>query len=134
MKTYASEIDIWLVCVFAGTLILPLALGVIFGGFLWPALAICGVISAFIIWLYLATKYKVTQDDITVHAGLYKVTIPLSSIVSVTATRDIASSPAFSLNRLEIVYDQNSRILISPKNRDSFLSDIGWAEKLSVSV
>ncbi len=133
MNTYKSKVDSWVIGLFGITLICPIVLGWIVGGSLWPALIICGIITAFIMWLYAATKYKVTPDEIIVHAGLYKVTIARKSIVSVTAMRDLAASPAFSLNRLEILYNQNSRILISPQNRDRFLSDIGWAGKLIVA-
>lgn len=133
MKIYLSKIDLWLIWLFVATLMLPLVMAAMFGGPLWPSLVIVGVIAAFSIWLYLATKYKVTEDEIIVHAGLYKVTIVRKSIVSVTAMRDVAASPAFSLDRLEIVYNHNQRILISPKNRDNFLSDIGWTEHLGTS-
>jgi len=133
MKIYKSEIDMWLIGVFIGTLLLPFILAAAFGGPFWPALIICGAVAMFIIWLYQATKYIVTPDEITVHAGLYKVNIPLTSIVSVTPSRDPLSSPAFSLNRLEIRYNKDKRILISPKDRERFLSDIGWDKPLEAS-
>lgn len=129
MKIYKSKVDWWLICLIGGTLILPLIIALVVGAPLWPALIICGFVAAFIIWLYLATKYEVTKDEITIYAGLYKVNIPINSIISVTNTHNPLSSPAFSLDRIEIKYGKNKMILISPKDKNGFLADIGWLEK-----
>lgn len=126
MNVYKSKIDFWLLSLIGGLLILPLAPALFFGGAAWLALGICGGTALFMAWLYLATQYKVTADDLTIHGGLYKVKIPKKSILSVLPSRNVLASPAFSLDRLEITYDKNSKILISPKDKSGFLADIGW--------
>ena len=128
MNIYKSKVDLWLFCLLSGSSVLPIFLVVFIGGPLWPALIICGATALFIVWLYCATKYEVTKDEIRVHAGLYKVKIPIKSIKSVAASRNPIASPAFSLDRLEIRYDQNSMILISPKDKNRFMADIGWLQ------
>lgn len=97
---------------------------------IWPDLILSGgffaIYAGFIIWLFLATKYQLSESEMIVHAGLYKVTIPFQSIQSVVKSNNPLAGPAFSLDRLEITYENTKTILISPKNQDQFLADIGW--------
>lgn len=92
----------------------------------WLTVVICGVVLAFIFWLYLATKYIVTDDKLVVNGGLFKVDIPKSSITSIADSRNPLSSPAFSLDRLAIKYGDRKMILISPKDKSAFLADLNW--------
>lgn len=124
MKIHRSKIDNWFYAVVIGIGVLPFIMAVIFGGFAVIGLAICGAVVAFIIWLYLATKYVITDERLTVHGGLFRVSIPKASITSVTDTRNPLSSPAFSLDRLEIKYGEGKMILISPKDKTAFRSDL----------
>jgi len=68
----------------------------------------------------------VTEDALIIHGGLFKKTILLSSILSVTETRNPLSSPAFSLDRLAIKFGEGKTILISPKDKAGFLRDLNW--------
>lgn len=124
MKTHKSKIDNWFYAVVIGIAVLPFLLGAIDGILIWPAVAICGASVAFILWLYLATKYVITDETLTIHGGLFKVTVPVSSITSVTDTRNPMSSAAFSLDRLDIQYGKGEMILISPKDKAAFLADL----------
>jgi len=125
MRIHRSKIDFWLALLIGGCMILPIVLAWVLGGPILLAAAICGATTLFMVWLYLATRYVVTNDKITIHAGLYKVIIPINSITSVTPSYNPLASPAFSLDRLEISYRENSKILISPKDKQAFLSDLG---------
>ena len=57
-------------------------------------------------------------------------TIPINAIKSIVKSRNIISSPAWSLDRLEIKYGDNKTVLVSPKNKAAFLSHIGWDDKV----
>jgi len=50
--------------------------------------------------------------------------IDISSIRKIEATNNIISSPAASFDRLEIFYKTYESIIVSPKNKDEFLSDL----------
>ena len=137
MRVYRSRVDTWLAVVLAGSFLLMLSifiLPLINGAPIWPDLTITGglfaVYSAFIGWLYLATKYKVSDTKVIIDGGLFKVTIPFSSIESIIKTKSVVASPAFSLDRLEITYEKTKTILISPKRQDEFLADIGWTRPI----
>lgn len=127
MKVYKSKVDLWLAGLIIGSLMLPLFIGLVVGEMVWPAIVVCGFSMVLVVWLFLATRYEITGTDLKVHAGLYKINIPINSITSVEPSRDPLSSPAFSLDRLKISYGKNKTVLISPKDKGSFLNDIGWA-------
>ncbi|MDB2438176.1 PH domain-containing protein [Hellea sp.] len=131
MKVYKSKIDLWLMGLLVGSLTLPIILSLIFSEAFWFTFVICGSMLALTAWLYWATQYKVSATNISVHGGLFKINIPLDTIKSVKKTRNPMASPAFSLDRLEIAYGRNQKVLISPKDKTGFLSDIGWLEKIS---
>jgi uncharacterized membrane protein YdbT with pleckstrin-like domain len=126
MKIHTSKIDKWFYAVVVGTALLPFPLGLVDPLAFWLTLAICGGVVAFILWLYRATKYVITDDKLMVHGGLFKVDIPKSSITSVTDSRNPLSSPAFSLDRLRINHGDGKTILISPKDKSAFLGDLNW--------
>lgn len=130
MNIYRSKLDVWLALFMASGLLLPVIVALVIGEGLLIMLIICGAAALFSIWLYFATQYRVTAAQVTVHAGLFKVQIPVDSIRAVKKTRNPLSSPAFSLDRLEITYGQNKTIMISPKDKNRFLEDIGWPHNL----
>lgn len=129
MNIYRSRIDLWLITVFGGSTLLPVILMILWDGPMALTFAITIPMLGFIVWLYFATKYEVLEEEIIIHAGLYKVVVPRQSIPSVTPSNNVLASPAFSLDRLEIAYGESDKILISPKNQTQFLENIGWPGK-----
>jgi len=124
MKTHTSKVDSWFYLVVIGVAVLPVLMGVMIGAWALFGFLICGLVVAFMLWLVRATKYVVTEDALIIHGGLFKKTIPLSTILSVTETRNPLSSPAFSLDRLEIEFGEGKIILISPKDKPAFMADL----------
>ncbi|MCU7856703.1 MAG: PH domain-containing protein [Candidatus Thiodiazotropha sp. (ex Lucinoma borealis)] len=80
------------------------------------------------IWLFVSTKYIVTEELLRIKSGPFSWSIPLSSISSVSETRNPLSSPALSLDRLELKYRDGKTILISPANKAKFRAAIGHPE------
>jgi len=124
MQVHRSKIDKWVYAVVALILLLPFVMGVVAGPLLWPGVLICGLVAALFVWLFLATKYVITDDTLIIHGGLVKVNIPIAEITSVSDSRSVVSSPAFSLDRLEIQYGAGKMILVSPKDKLAFLADL----------
>lgn len=56
--------------------------------------------------------------------GPFRWKIDIMTIISIRKTRNPLSSPALSLNRLEIRYGKWNTILISPKNVDQFCENL----------
>ena len=126
---FASKIDLWLwlttaltlaVCVFA----------VITVGVRGPALAVvamlvvCALTLGLLLWVVLGTGYGFTERDLLVHSGPFRWRVPFKEVRAVADSRSWLSSPALSLDRLCITYGRGSSILISPRDKLSFLSEL----------
>jgi Bacterial PH domain len=78
-----------------------------------------------IVHLFMTTNYTVEGDSLTIQCGVfYNKTIAIKEIRKITETNDPISSPATSLDRLEIVYGKSDRVLISPQLKKEFIDTI----------
>jgi hypothetical protein len=55
---------------------------------------------------------------------IWKTKIDIKSIRKIYRTRNIISSPALSLDRIAIVYNQYDEVLISPINKEDFIEEL----------
>jgi hypothetical protein len=80
----------------------------------------------------MTTNYTIENGKLTIKCGFfYNKTIDINTIKKIAETNNPLSSPGTSLDRLEIVYGKFDSIIISPKKKKEFISDI---EKLNPSV
>lgn len=87
----------------------------------WIALA-CGLLSPLTLWILFDTGYRLDDEHLHVRSGPLRFRVRLDEIESVKPTRNPLSSPALSLDRLEI--RRRGRwgpVLISPQRRREFL-------------
>lgn len=85
------------------------------------ALFLSVFLPLFILWMWLTTYYVINENHLVIRFDPFKKMVPLESIKSVKKTMNPISSPALSLKRIEIVYDQYNTVLISPIDRDEFI-------------
>ena len=123
--TFKSKLDGWVAAsLLAASLVqvvVLVALAAKAPAALLVALPLVLVISAFVAWLYVATRYEVTDDHLLIRAGIVSVDVPLAQITRVEETRNPISAPAWSLDRLLISYGHDRSCIISPKNKERFL-------------
>jgi Na+/proline symporter len=131
MKIYKSKKDTWLmlitylsslVCLFASAFVFSdeisiqniiIATLIFFVGCLFP------------LWLVTSLVYKINETMLIIICGPFRWRIEISSIKSITPSTDFLSSPALSLDRLLIVYDDGKSVLVSPQNKEGFIADLG---------
>lgn len=130
MEEFSSKIDTWLLIVLVVTIVVSVGaafLSLSKGG-------VTGYLSAFVVaslgavlpaWLLLSTKYTIVDEELFVRSGPLSWSIPMASISSVQDTRNSRSSPALSLDRLRINYDNGKSIMVSPKDKKKFRAAIG---------
>ncbi len=88
----------------------------------WPAVLIMGVLILVLIHTYFNTYYTIAGNELKVRYGfIINKTIDISSIKKVVSTRDMRSAPALSTDRVEIFYNQNDSVLISPEDQAEFI-------------
>jgi hypothetical protein len=85
-------------------------------------LVVVAILTAgLLLWPLLATTYSVDEDASKVNCGPSRWHIARADVVRVSPSRSVLSSPALSLDRLEIVYGNGRSLLISPKDKPAFL-------------
>lgn len=129
---YRSKIDWWVGAALLIAPIFPVVLALSRHSW-WPIL-----ISIFLLVVYAVVLvpvfYETSHCELVIRAGMLRTKIHYSDIRSLRATRDPLSSPALSLDRIEICYGHGSRVLISPKDKTAFLDDLRARMPLGASV
>ena len=131
---YRSKKDTWLVALLCGIPLMLFVSGILY--LLLPGIPRgAGVLVLFIgialgalfLALMTTTYYEITPAALVVHSvGLHRE-IPLGAIQQVFPTRNSLSSPALSLDRLQVDYSRDGQArftLISPEDKPSFMQDL----------
>lgn len=131
MQVFSSKVDTWLFVIIVAVAVLSvisaIALLTIERNYL-IALITLALGAGLPIWILVSTKYVIAGDKLRVRSGPFRWTVSISSISSVQPSHNPLSSPALSLDRLEIRYGSNRSILVSPKHRSRFIQAIGQPE------
>jgi hypothetical protein len=91
----------------------------------WIGIAILLPVIFFVVHMFLTTNYTIESDELIIKCGfLFNKTIDIKTIKKITETNNPLSSPATSLDRLEINYGKFDTIIISPKHKTEFINDI----------
>lgn len=78
-----------------------------------------------VIYVFKNTYYVIEGECLLIKSGLfYNQKINILGIKTIKKTRNPISSPALTINRLEITYGKYNSVLIAPKERDLFLAEI----------
>ena len=92
---------------------------------LWEAAILLVLTSIICLPTLLNTHYTIEENVLKIRSGLlYKKNIPIDSVRKIVETNNMVSSPAASLDRLEIFYNSFDSVLISPKDKAGFISTI----------
>ncbi|WP_051216149.1 PH domain-containing protein [Ferrimonas futtsuensis] len=125
--TFRSKIDTWLLVVLllaiAGSLYGAVEAVRIDAG--WVIACVLIITAGLLVWLLVSTKYVVNDKILRIKAGPFLWLVDIESIRSVRETRNPLSSPALSLDRLEISYGVGQTIMVSPKEKVRFLKALG---------
>ena len=109
---------------------LALPIGIIWGGVtvlliyqeIWWIAAFMLLLLSWITHLFLTTKYILEGDTLHIQSGfLYKKKINISEVQTIIESNNPLSSPAASLDRLEIRKTPWDYVLISPKQKEDFI-------------
>ena len=125
---FRSRIDLWLIAFIVAIPVLVLEFllegsGVDDSVADRMAIGACAVVLLFVAWLYFSTSYTITREALLVKSGPFSWIVPLAEISSIEPTRNPASSPALSLDRLRIRY-AGKEIMVSPADKAGFMTAI----------
>lgn len=141
-KLHHSKVDNWLLM-----LVVSMAIFVLLAATLLSlvGLAMVGLILFVVgavmpMWIVMATRYHIIDNELRVRAGPLRWRIPLQQIDAVTPCHNAALAPAMSKERLALRYRNGNRskdggnhggvytLLVSPEDRYQFIFDLGVAE------
>lgn len=117
---FPSKKDWWLGIIVWGGALTPLAIYFFSTPKNSLPLFIGLILIIFIGWLWFKTGYTINDKELIAQSGPFRSKIPLKNIRKISHTRNPLSSPALSLDRLDIEYFDGF-ILISPSDKDAFL-------------
>ena len=83
------------------------------------------LVFAFVLHLFLKTEYTIDKNKLKIKCGFFTYKpIEIKDIKEVSKTSNIISSPAPSFDRIEIKYGKFDTLIISPKDKSSFVKDL----------
>ncbi|RSK26215.1 hypothetical protein EJF36_04720 [Bacillus sp. HMF5848] len=85
------------------------------------------VLNGVLSWTIFTTSYIIHDKTLTVKAGPLRWNININDIQTIKETNNPMASPALSLERLAVTYKKGiytKSIVISPKNPDTFISEL----------
>ncbi|TKB50674.1 hypothetical protein FCL40_05880 [Ferrimonas sediminicola] len=128
-RVFRSKVDSWLLLVLLAAMAACLyaAYESARAGGSWPVVLTLLAGVGLPAWLLASTRYLVSGNALKVTSGPFSWHIDIDSITSVRETHNPLSSPALSLDRLEIHYGRGQSLMISPKEKRQFLVAIGHA-------
>lgn len=91
----------------------------------WIGIAILLPIILFVVHMLLTTYYTINENSLTIKCGfLYNIAIDINTIKKISETNNLISSPAASIDRIEIIYGNHQSVIISPKQKKEFIDCI----------
>lgn len=88
---------------------------------------ICLVIMLAVFFpIFFNTYYTITDEGVLrVKCGLlFNLKVPVLAIRKLENTRTVLSSPALSLDRIEIFYNKFDSVIVSPENKTDFVAQL----------
>jgi len=88
----------------------------------WIAILIVAPVFLLILYPFFNTWYEIEGTFLKIRSGFFKYpSVDITTIEKISYTSNPLASPAASFKRLEIKYGNRQYVIISPKNRDSFV-------------
>ncbi|MFI1743725.1 PH domain-containing protein [Thalassobellus sediminis] len=128
MKVYKSKISYRLLLFIFLILVLSFGFGIFKAESIQSIIIPIGVfilIFGFVLHLFLNTKYAIINSVLKIKSGfLYYKELDIHSIKSISNSNSLMSSPAASLDRIELSYGKYTSVIISPKDKSNFIKDL----------
>jgi hypothetical protein len=122
---FRSKVDWWLQLVLLAGAVVALACGALAlrsnAGWMLAALTVLAG-AALPLWILVSTKYTVSPGSVLMQSGPFRWRIPANGITGIAPTRSVLSSPALSLDRLRIDYEDGRKsLMVSPLEKEEFM-------------
>jgi len=91
----------------------------------WATIIIMGMLAGIMVYCYVSTTYTVEGNVLLIKSTFfYKKRVDIAGIRKITATSNLMSAPAPSIDRIEIWFKGYDSIMISPKDKAAFVKHL----------
>jgi hypothetical protein len=91
----------------------------------WPAVAVTGVVTLVMVHMCFNTYYTISGNWLLVkNSFVINKKIDIGSIKKIVPIKNMLSAPALSMDRLEIFYNQDNSVLVSPEDKAGFIEHL----------
>ena len=88
----------------------------------WPAVAVTGVLTLVMVHMCFNTYYTISGNFLLIkNSFVINKKIDINTIKKIVPIKDMRSAPALSMDRLEIFYNENESVMISPEDKEEFV-------------
>lgn len=124
-RTFKSKIGIGL-SIFIAAILIGTTTPMLFAEkIVWLGIGMNVLVGVFIVYTFTNTVYSISGRILHIKCGfLYNKKIDISTIKRIEESGSPLSSPAASMDRLEIIYNKFDSILISPKEKKEFIEEM----------
>jgi hypothetical protein len=129
-----SKKDAWLVGFVWGAVMAPLAAGLFLmfthgggDGLGWTLVRVGVVAAGAVVLTTYPLNYEITSDELIARCGVMRWRVPLYGIQEVSRSRNPASAPTWSLDRLRVEYlkgGESRDLYVSPVDKAAFMRDL----------
>lgn len=122
MKTHQSKIDkiYWVILLF---FVVMAVYGIIIQE--WLMAIISTISSAYFCLIFFTMRYVIDDEYLLIQTKFFpSQKVALQNIRKIEESNSILAAPAFSFDRLEIIYNKYDSILVSPENKEQFIADL----------
>lgn len=127
-KTYSSNVSFGLLIFIFLTCYVPFVPQLILEELDGRVLVTIGCISlvfSFILHLFFKTQYTIDHGELKIRCGFFSYQpIDIQTIKKISSTKNMMASLAPSFDRIEITYGKFDEVIISPKDKLSFVTDL----------
>ncbi len=123
-----SKIDLWIAIILWGGILIMAGTVTSLHGQTIINYAIGLPVIALLLWIYFGTYYELRNEYLYCRCGPFSEKIPYPKIKSVKLSRNMLSSMALSLDRIEVKQHGKGYVIgttfISPENREQFMNEL----------
>ncbi len=128
MTVYKAKVDTWLII-----MVIVVLISMYFPLFTaspaeWGVLWVDWVISILVTWFVLdtlfCTRYTIDGEKLKVRCSIIRKSCRIDAITEIRKTRTWLSSPAPSLDRIQIRYGKYDMMIISPLEKEKFIAHL----------
>lgn len=91
----------------------------------WIGVILLLITTVFIVDVFVNTRYTIEGKTLRVQCGIfYKTQFDIERITTISKSTSLESSPAASMNRIQLRFSKRQTLIISPRQQQAFIDHL----------